>query len=300
MKTSVSIAYLGVVLIWSTTPLGIVWSSESVHPTMAVLLRMLIAVVLGLGVIYFAKIRLPKSPTAYRLYGYSGMGIFGGMLLTYLSASYLTSGTISLIFGLAPIISGLLATRILGDAKFTLVKKIALSISVVGLAVVFSDGVAFDSNSWPGLTYIIMAVFFFSYSSVLVKSLSIVINPVATTVGALIVTLPFFTLAWFLMDGTLPISEWQPRAINSIIYLGVFGSLIGFIGFYYILQKLPATTVSLVTLMTPIIAMFIGSVFNNEPITVELIAGAALVMSGLALFLFGNLIKLPKSLHEKC
>ena len=40
----VSIAYLVVLLIWSTTPLGIVWSSESINPTMAVLLRMLIAV----------------------------------------------------------------------------------------------------------------------------------------------------------------------------------------------------------------------------------------------------------------
>jgi len=35
----VSAAYLAVILIWSTTPLGIVWSSESVSPTLAVLLR---------------------------------------------------------------------------------------------------------------------------------------------------------------------------------------------------------------------------------------------------------------------
>ena len=40
---SVIIAYLIVVLIWSTTPLGIVWSSESVSPTLAVTSRMLIA-----------------------------------------------------------------------------------------------------------------------------------------------------------------------------------------------------------------------------------------------------------------
>ena len=44
---SLAAAYLAVILIWSTTPLGIVWSSESVSPSLALLLRMVIALVLG-------------------------------------------------------------------------------------------------------------------------------------------------------------------------------------------------------------------------------------------------------------
>ncbi|MCW9016173.1 MAG: DMT family transporter, partial [Kangiellaceae bacterium] len=140
MKSSVSISYIAVVLIWSTTPLGIVWSSESVHPTMAVLLRMLIAVVLGLFVIYWQRIEFPWHKTALRLYAFSAMGIFGGMLLVYLAANYIASGTISLIFGLAPIISGVLAVKFLNEPKFSPVRKIALGISLIGLGIVFSNG----------------------------------------------------------------------------------------------------------------------------------------------------------------
>ena len=91
LSKMVPIAFLAVVLIWSTTPLGIVWSSESVHPTMAVLLRMLIALILGCLVLLITRIRLPLSKPALTLYAVSSIGIVGGMLLSYLSARYLAS-----------------------------------------------------------------------------------------------------------------------------------------------------------------------------------------------------------------
>jgi drug/metabolite transporter (DMT)-like permease len=290
MNAKVSIVYLIVVLIWSTTPLGIVWSSESVHPTMAVLLRMIIAAILGLFVIVIRPIEFPINKTALRLYAYSALGIFGGMSMAYMSARYLPSGTMSLIFGLSPLISAVLARRILQEPSFTFLRKTSLAVALVGLAIVCSDNLTFVQDSWLGLIFILLAVFFFSLSGVLVKSVEIVIHPLSTTVGALLLTLPCFTLVWLLMDGSLPITQWSSRSIISILYLGVFGSLIGFVAYYYILQKLDASTVALVTLMTPVIALVIGAVFNQEAITGKLIIGAILVMIGLALFLYGDRI----------
>lgn len=290
MNAKVSVVYLMVVLIWSTTPLGIVWSSESVHPTMAVLLRMVIAVILGLMVIGIKGIPLPKTKTAITLYAYSAIGIFGGMSMAYMAAGYLPSGTMSLIFGLSPLISALLARKLLDEPAFTLLRKMALAVALLGLTIVCSNNFAFNQENWLGILYILSAVFFFSLSGVLVKGVKIEINPLATTVGALLLTIPFFALVWVLMDGTLPFHQWQNRSVVSILYLGVFGSLIGFVGYYYILQKLEASTVALVTLMTPIIALAIGTIFNDETISMKLIIGATLVMLGLGLFLFGDRI----------
>jgi len=178
----------------------------------------------------------------------------------------------------------------LDEPPFTFLRKIALAVALFGLAIVCSDNLVLDKNSWLGLFYILSAVFFFSFSGVLVKSVKIEINPLSTTVGALLLTLPCFIIVWFLMDGSLPFEQWQSRAIFSILYLGVFGSLIGFVGYYYILQKLDASTVALVTLMTPVIAMAIGTIFNDEAITAKLVTGAIFVMLGLGLFLFGDRI----------
>ena len=190
----VSVAYLTVLLIWSTTPLGIVWSSETINPTMAVLLRMLIAVVLGYLIIFISKIELPWNKKSIRLYSFSALGIFGGMSFSYLAAGYLSSGVLSLSFGLAPVFSAMLARRILAEPKITIVRKFSMLLSFIGLSLVCSDKFSLEGDSIYGLFFILTAVFLFSLSGVLVKSISLAIHPLATTVGALTVSLPFYLL----------------------------------------------------------------------------------------------------------
>ena len=290
---SVPVVYVGVVLIWSTTPLGIVWSSESVDPTLAVLSRMLIAVILGWLALKISKVKVPTEPQAIKVYGFSTLGIFGGMIFTYLAAQYISSGLISLIFGLAPIMSGLLAQKILNEPKFSKTKKFALFLALTGLTIVcydkiFTQGSFLSSDSYLGLAAVIAGVFFFSISSVLVKSVDYKINALASTVGSLTFAIPFFFVIWLITDGTLPVEEWTDRSLLAILYLGVFGSLIGFIAYYYILQKLNASTVALTTMITPVLAICIGYLFNNETVSDKLIIGAAFVMGGLALYQWGG------------
>ncbi|MFT5760285.1 MAG: drug/metabolite transporter (DMT)-like permease [Alteromonadaceae bacterium] len=284
----VSAAYLAVILIWSTTPLGIVWSSESVSPTLAVLLRMLIAVVPGWLIIKFCNIELPWHKQAVKIYSYSAIGIFGGMLFSYTAARFIGSGLMSLIFGLAPIFSGLLAQKILNEPKFSKTKKFSLLLALIGLFIVCFNSVSLTPDSFFGIACVLCAVFFFSLSGVLVKSVDIKINPLATTVGSLTFCIPLFAAAWLLFDGSLPLEQWQARSLWAILYLGIFGSLLGFIAYFYVLQKLNASTVALITMMTPVFALYLGALLNDEVITPNLVIGAVCVMSGLALYQWGG------------
>jgi len=284
-------AYLAVVLIWSTTPLGIVWSSETVSPTFAVLMRMLIALLLGSIILRSCTIKLPMNKKAIRLYSYSAIGIFGGMLFSYFAASYIGSGLMSLIFGLAPILSGLLAQKLIAEPKFGLIKKFALTIALVGLMIVCFDSLTLSKDSYKGIAFVLIAVFFFSLSGVLVKSVEVKINPIATTVGSLLFSTPLFLFAWFIFDGSLPYQQWQMRSIMAIIYLGVVGSLIGFLSYFYILQKLNASTVALITMITPVLAMTLGATLNDEVVSSNLMFGAFFVVTGLVVFQWGNKIK---------
>jgi drug/metabolite transporter (DMT)-like permease len=292
---NVPIAYLAVVLIWSTTPLGIVWSSETVSPTLAVLARMVIAVILGWLIIKVSKIEFPINKVALKLYCYSGLGIFGGMTFCYMAAPYISSGMMSLMFGLAPVLAGLLAQKILDEPKFGLIRQVAMTTSFIGLGFVCSDNFSLEGDSFFGVIYILIAVFFFSLSSVLVKSVEIKIHAISTTVGALSISLPLFTLVWLIADGTLPVDSWGERSIWAIIYLGVFGSLIGFIAYYFILQKLNASTVALITMMTPVIALSLGAYFNGETISVNLMIGALFVIVGLMLYNWGDKLFFKKT-----
>ncbi|NQZ23152.1 MAG: DMT family transporter [Colwellia sp.] len=288
---SVPIAYLAVIIIWSTTPLGIVWSSETIHPTLAVLLRMMIAVLPGLLLLKAFKIEFPWHKQALRLYSFSSIGVFGGMLFSYIAAGYISSGLMSLIFGLSPILSGVLSKRILAEASLSLAKKLALAVAISGLAIVCYDNISLAEDAYIGMISVLIAVSFFSLSGVLVKSVEVAINPMATTVGTLLFSIPLFIIVWLIFDGTVPYETWSNKSIFSVIYLGVVGSLVGFIAYFYVLQRLKASTVALITMITPVVAISLGAILNNEVINTNLVIGALAIITGLAIYQWGDTVK---------
>lgn len=284
----VVIAYIFVVLIWSTTPLAIVWSSETISPTLALLLRMAIALVLGLMLLPLLKLKMDWRPKAIKVYLYSSLSLALGMLCCYLAARYISSGLMSLIFGIAPILSGWFAQKILFEQKFSPLKKLALTVSFIGLGIVCADNIQGDFNVLYGVLFILVGVITFSLSGVLVKSVDIQMHPLITTMGSLILSMPAFVIFFLVADGDFNVTQWTSRAVWSVIYLGVFASLIGFLAYFYILSHLPASTVSLVVMITPILASYLGVLLNNETASSGLFIGGAMVLFGLALFLFGH------------
>ncbi|KMT65688.1 DMT family transporter [Catenovulum maritimum] len=283
-----SLSFLTVVLVWSTTPIAINWSSLTMHPILAVSLRMIMALLLGFTLIKFLRIPIPLTRNSMKLYLYSGLGLYGGMTFSYLSSSYISTGVMSLVFGSAPIIAGLAAQRILKENKFSWIKWLALSICLIGLGVISQDSMALSDKAWLGFIFIISAVVFFSFSAVYVKTIIIEINPLATTVGAISVALPMYIVTWLIIDGHFEPSEWSLQSLYAIGYLAVFGSIVSFVCYYFILQKLTVSTVSTVTLVTPVISLIIGNQFNNEALTPVILLGSACVLSGLALYLWGE------------
>jgi drug/metabolite transporter (DMT)-like permease len=93
------------------------------------------------------------------------------------------------------------------------------------------------------------------------------------------------------------VESWQARSLWATLYLGVFGSLLGFYAYFTVLQKMSATNVTLVTLITPIIALTLGAWLNDEQVTNTLVLGATAVLLGLTLYHFGHL--LPKIKQHK-
>jgi drug/metabolite transporter (DMT)-like permease len=249
---------------------------------------MMIGLVVGAFIIVIAKIRVPWSKNACLLYAYSSIGIFGGMLFSYMAAKSVPSGIISLIFGLAPIISGLLAQKLLNEAKFSMVKLGALACALIGLYFVSFNQIKDSQTQGIGLLFVFIAVSLFSFSSVMIKRVNIAIHPMATTFGSLVFVTPLFFMAWWLLDGQLNSNDWNARSLWAISYLGVFGSIVGALAYFHVLQNLNASTVSLTTLITPSFALAFGALLNNEPLSKELIIGAIIILISLGVFQFGH------------
>lgn len=279
---SIPAAYLGIILIWSTTPLAIQWSTQGASFALAVFARMLIGVIVAGLVVIAWRIRFPLHARARRAYLVGGLGLFFAMTLTYWAARYVHSGLISVLFGLAPLAAGLLAALFLGERSLTRLKLLGMLLGAGGLATIFIHGDSLGhEQALLGLVALLIAVFSYAGCLVWLKHIGDDSPPIATTLGTLAVALPLFGVVWYLNDGQLPVAlPW--RAGAAIVYLGVFGSVIGFALYYYVIKHLETSKVALITLITPVIALLLGHWFNGESIGLRLWLGTGLILLGLA------------------
>jgi drug/metabolite transporter (DMT)-like permease len=129
---------------------------------------------------------------------------------------------------------------------------------------------------------VLLGVFFYADSLVGLKRIADQSHPLATTAGALVVASPLFLIAWFLKGALLP-QDWSGRGLGSIFYLGIFGSVLGFALYYLVFRKMESASVVMITVVTPILALFTGKTFNEEKLPALVWGGALMICVGLAI-----------------
>ena len=287
---SVPLSYITVILIWTTTPLAIKWSAEGTGFVFAVTSRMILGAVLALLVTLVMRLDIPWHKSAIKTYLFSGLGIAISMMFVYWAAQFIPAGGICLIFGLSPIITGLLVFAVHGENEFSKDKLFGLFLGLAGLAVIFSTGFTLSAMAALGIVAVLVSTVIYSFTAIKIKQHNQDIPALTVTAAGLLFAIPFYSLCWYLMDGGIP-EVVEPRAGLSILYLALFGSVIGFALFFYILKHVSASRVSLITLVTPVTALFLGKYLNDEPLSLEILTGAMMILAGLASYEFGNLLK---------
>ncbi|HEB57006.1 MAG TPA: DMT family transporter [Gammaproteobacteria bacterium] len=282
----VSAAYIGIILIWSTTPLAIKWSAEDVGFLFGVFSRMLLGVLICLALITVLGRKLPLHRRALHTYLAGGLGVFGSMLCVYWAAQYIPSGLISVLFGLTPIVTGLIAAVFLGEKAFTPSRLLGIVLGIVGLVVIFAQRLNLQDHLLLGVAGVLFAVVLHSTSGVWVKSIGAKMSALEVTTGSLLFSAPLYFLSWLIFDGQLP-QNISMRAVSAILYLGIFGSVLGFIMYFYVLKHMEASRTALVTLVTPVLALFIGHQFNHEILDLDVWLGSACILSGMLLYQWG-------------
>ena len=259
------------------------------------LLRMLIGVVFCGSAVFFMTSKFRTDSAARKVYLVGGLSIFVCMSLFYAAAQQIPSGWVAVLFGLSPLATGLFSSIVEPETKLTPSRCLGLLMGLGGLYLVFSAGLNFADASIQGVILTLGAVLLSSASSVatrqLVKDLDL--PGMQITTGSLIVAIPFFATAVLFLEPELNFSFTQ-KAWQAIFYLGLIGTGVGFTLYYYLLKRVSANRISLITLVTPISALSVGSWLNNEPLVPEVWMGASLVCIGLLLYEFKPKLGLGK------
>jgi drug/metabolite transporter (DMT)-like permease len=287
---SVPAAYLGLILIWATTPLAIKWSNDGSDFLLAVSARMSLGFVVCLLLLLLLRIPLRWNREAVMTYVAAGLGIFGAMISVYWGAQYVPSGLISVLYGISPITIGLFAALWLGERFFTLAKVGGLLLSLLGLMVIFLPQGELGTISARGFIGVLLSVLFHSMSAVWVKRIGSQMHPLAINSGALALAVPAYLISWLLFGNGVP-THMPEHGIGSILYLALFGTVIGFNLYFYVLKRVPASVVGVITLITPVLALLLGQMLNGEHIGRHVWWGTIIILLGLSFFMWGGRLR---------
>jgi drug/metabolite transporter (DMT)-like permease len=289
--------YIAVIIIWSTTPLAIKLSNDSVSPIAAAGLRMVLAASCALVIVAVWRRARFLDKRNLKSYFIASLGLFPNLPLVYYAAQYIPSGLIAVIFAVSPFVMGVAAYVILGEKILTPRKVLALLLATVGLVIIFIDQMAVDENAVYGVVLMLLSTIVYSFSSIEIKRLGETrkINAFDQTTGALLFSLPGLILCWFFMDGDTAV-VFSETTILSVVYLALVGSLIGFVAFFYVLNHMSVSMVSIIPMMTPALALWVGAVAIGEVVSSNVMVGTSLIIFGLILY---ESISMPKNFKRK-
>jgi drug/metabolite transporter (DMT)-like permease len=82
-----------------------------------------------------------------------------------------------------------------------------------------------------------------------------------------------------------------PEAIVAVIWLGFLGSGVAYLCYFTLLQHWGATRTSMVAYLLPVVGIFLGAMVMGDPVTLNRLAGTALVIAGIAIVNSGAAVR---------
>lgn len=274
----VFLAYLSVVLLWSTTPLAIKWSGEGPGFLFGATARMSVGLVCVLALALLTRQPLPWRGKAWPSYLAVSLHLYCGMLAVYWAAGFVPSGWVAVIFGLTPMLNAPMAALWLGERSLGPGKLLSYLLGLAGLAIMHDTALKEgDTAAVYGIAGVLVSSFLQAASAVWLKRLNAGLPALTLLSGGLSLSVPAYLATWAIFDGAWP--ENLPLAsAASILYLGAVATTVGFSLYFFLLKRLSSMQVALVTLLTPVMALLLGNAANGEPLTPRLLVGAGLIL----------------------
>ena len=259
------LALTAVCLFWGTTYLGIRIALEGFPPFYLIAVRYVISGSILLTVAALAGVTLPagRELLLTMLCGVTGIGVGSGLLA--LGETWVPSGLAALFYTTGPFFMvGIDA--LLPRGKKPLLKTIGgLLVGLLGVGfLVFPTIVreGFSGRTITGFVILQVSVGMWVLGSLLQKrvrshALPFVTGAVQQLAAGVAMFLP--AALFEKMPHHLP-----PRPLLAVLYLVVFGSIVGYSAFIYSMVHLPVAIVSIYTFVNPVVAVFLGWLFFRE------------------------------------
>jgi len=276
------LAFANIYLVWGSTYLFSAFALKQLPAFGICGYRYLLASLLTLIVYLFMKKKNKPSKLEIRNAAIAGIVFLGlGTGGAIWSLNYLDTGFTALIISGEPLLIVFLMWIFnkKTPSKQTLF-GILLGIFGIYLLVSQNELVATD-DQWFGILMILFSMLSWGLGSIFVSKAKMPDNQFFnTTIQMFVGGLTTLIISFIIGENIIPVAEWNDLTLISLSFLIVFGSVIAFTSFNYLLKNVSTEKVVTNTYVNPIIAMILGYLYNNEIITGQSVVAAAIMLMG--------------------
>ena len=285
-RTQVALGFAAVYILWGSTYLGIRFAVASLPPLLMAGSRHLLA---GLLLYAIMRARGAPRPTLVNWRSAVLLGtllLVGGNGLVTLAEETVPSGITALMVAAVPFWMVLLnAADRRSWPRLSVLGGLLLG--VVGLAILVfpTGGHAPDHVDPVGILMLVGATFSWGVGSLYAHRAQL---PSSTFLGIGMEMIAGGVLSWaiglLMGEGSgLHLAYFTGKSLLAFGYLVIFGSLLGFSAYVWLLHHVSAARVSTYAYVNPVVAVFLGWAFASEPISWVTLVSAAVIISSVAL-----------------
>jgi drug/metabolite transporter (DMT)-like permease len=273
-------------VVWGSTYLAIRVTVREVPPMAAAALRFLAAGLVMAGIAAFRDRGQPR-PTLRQVADYAFSGVLllavGNGLVMWAEKS-IPSSIAALIVATVPVWLLLLNGLRRGGPPWTARVWAGTLIGLAGVALVARPQGGVEAGHWAAIGGLQVACISWALGSLYAQNVPRRLPLFTASAVQMIAGGAVLVLESAMMREDLSrFATASPAAWWALGYLVAFGSLVAFTAFAFALNELPASTVGTYAYVNPVVAVILGSVFLDEPISPALLAGAALIVVAVVL-----------------
>jgi drug/metabolite transporter (DMT)-like permease len=293
MKLRIWAALLALYVVWGSTYLAIRFAVETMPPFLMAATRFLIS-----GAILYAWRRAAGDapPTKVELRSAAVVGLFlllGGNGGVVWAEQRVPSGIAALLIGSVPLWMVLMDALRPASPRPNWQTVFGVLLGFGGIVLLVGSGQFVDGAQrfdLPGMGVLLLAALLWAIGSIYAREAKLPSSPLLATGvemlmgGAGLLTMGALAGEWRHLD----LAAIAPRSLYGLAYLIIFGSLVGFASYTWLLRVAPTPLVATYAYVNPLVAIFLGNLLAQEPITPRILLSASIIVGAVAMINTGR------------
>lgn len=282
LRWRVVLAFAAIYLIWGSTYLAIRFAIETIPPYLTGGVRFLIA---GSALYLILRWRGIKTPSRLN---WRAAAIAGGLLLwggnggVMLAEQYVPSSLAALIVAMVPLWMVLLNWRWGDRARPNVGTALGVGLGLAGIVLIAAPGQAAAEGAVNpiGLLILIGASLSWSIGSLYSRKAALPSNALLSTALEMLAGGGMMLMAGLLLGegAQIRFDQISVLSLSALGYLVVFGSLIGFTAYVWLLKVSTPARVATYAFVNPVVAVFLGWAFAGEELSLRVMVAAAVII----------------------